>query len=304
MPVLNMKRNKIFPSIHQDKLKEYKQRAAFHAAGYAAAIHLNNKAKHLPPVLLNIFFKEMDCITVADGVTYHPAPNNYVAQAEGGRFIELLPDSVDRLARELTKHNEAMVQLVEDYRLIFEADIVNLLIGPLAEAKYIADIDDELFNHRLVNLNALKNYGGDFGLALINEYLQSFFADKQKNEKLDALFTEAFDFVNNDIHWAAITKLAHHILGSHRENIICCEEINLMLDQSIAQFKDRRGKARHRDNEWFKVTAHHIKASYAKSLKSADRPSQAVLNSMDHAEKDALIFELFDWLEGLEGQES
>lgn len=304
MPVLNMKQNKIFPPINQDKLTEHKQRAAFHAAGYAAAIHLNNKAKHLPPVFLNIFFKEIDYITAADGITYKTSPNNYIAQVEGGRSIELLPDSVDSLARELTKHNDAMAQLVEDYRIVFETDIVNLLIGPLAEAKYIADIDDELFNHRLVNLNALKNYGGDSGLALINEYLQSFFADKQKNEKLDELFTEAFDFVNNDIHWAAITKLANHILGSHCENSMGSEEIGVMLDQSIANFKDRRGKARHRDNAWFKATADYIKVSYAKSMKSANRPSQAALDSMNHAEKDALIFELFDWLEGLEGQES
>jgi len=299
-----MKRNKISPPIHQGKLKEHKQRAAFHAAGYAAAIHLNNKSQHLPPVLFNIFFRKIDYITAADGIKYRAAPNHYIAQAEGGRFIEVLPDSVDRLARELTKHNDAMVQLVEDYRLIFEADIVNLLIGPLAEARYIADIDDELFNHRLVNLNALKNYGGDFGLALINEYLQSFFADKQKDEKLDALFTEAFDFVNNDAHWAAITRLANHILLSHGENIICGEEIALMLDQSMANFTERRVKPRYRDNEWFKITAHHIKANYAKSMKSADRPSQSVLDAMDHTEKDALIFALFDWLEGMEGQQS
>lgn len=298
-----MKRNKICPLISQEKLKEHKQRAAFHAAGYAAAIHLNTKAKHLPPALFNIFFKEMGCITAADGVTYKTPPDDYIAQVQGGRSVELLPDSVDRLARELTEHNDAMIRLVEDYRIVFESDIVNLLTGPLAEAKYIADIDDELFNHRLINLNALKNYGGDSGLALINEYLQSFFADHQKNEKLDGLFTEAFDFINNDANWAAITKLANHILGG-QGNVISFEAIGLILDQSIANFKDRRGQTRHRDNEWFKVTAHHIKSNYAKSIKSANRPSQAALDSMDHAEKDALIFELFDWLEGLEGQES
>lgn len=299
-PVLNMKQNNIFTPINQDKLKEHKQRAAFHAAGFAAAIHLNSKAKHLPPVFFNIFFKEIGRITAADGVTYKTTQDDYIAQVEGGRSIELLPDSVDSLARELTKHNDAMVQLVKDYRIVFESDIINLLIGPLSEAKYIAVIDDELFNHRLINLNALKNYGGDPGLALINEYLQSFLADKQKNEKLDELFTEAFDFVNNDANWAAITKLANYIVDNHCKNIIDDEEIGLMLDQSIANFKDRRGKARHRDNGWFKATAHYIKTSYAKSIKNINRPSQAELDSMNHAEKDALILGLFDWLEGLE----
>lgn len=299
-PVLNMKPNKMFTSINQDKLKEHKQRAAFHAAGYAAAIHLNNQTNHLPPVFFNIFFKEIGCITTADGVTYKTTQDDYIAQVEGGRAIELLPDSVDSLARELTKHNDAMVQLVEDYRIVFESDIINLLIGSLAEAKYIADTDDEPFNHQLINLNALKNYGGDSGLALINEYLQSFLADKRKNEKLDELFSEAFGFVNNDANWAAITNLANYIIDNHCKNIIDCEEIGLMLDQSIANFKDRRGKARHRDNGWFKVTAHHMKVSYAKSITSINRPSQAALDSMNHAEKDALILGLFDLLEGLE----
>ena len=295
-----MKQNKILPIISQDKLKEHKQRAAFHAAGYAAAIHLNNKAKDLPPVFFRIFFKKMGRITAADGITYKSPPNNYIVQMEGGRSIELLPDSVDSLALALTKDNDAMMRLVEDYRHVFESDIVNLLIGPLAEAKHIADTDDELFNHRLVNLNALKNYGGDSGLALINQYLQSFFADQQKNEKLDELFTEAFDFVNNDANWSAITQLAHGILDGGRESMICNDEVGLMLDQWIAHFKDRRGKARHRDNGWFKVTAHHIKINYAKSMKNISRPSQTVLDSMNHAEKDELILELFDLLEGRE----
>ncbi|MGZ4979532.1 MAG: hypothetical protein ACXV8O_20545 [Methylobacter sp.] len=286
--------------INQDKLKEHKQRAAFHAAGYAAAIHLNTKIKHLPHVFFNIFFEEIGYINATDGITYKATQDDYIAQVGGGRSIELLPDSVESLARELTKNNSAMVRLLEDYKVVFESDIINLLIGPLAEAKHIADIDGELFNYRLINLNALKNYSDNSDLALINKYLQSFFADKQKNEKLDELFTEAFGFVNNDANWAVITQLANYILGVHCEHVICGKDIGLMVDQSIANFKDRRAKARHRDNEWFKVTADHIKTNYATSMKSLNRPSQAALDSMNHAEKDELILGLFDWLEGLE----
>lgn len=297
-----MKRSKACLLISQDKLKEHKQRAAFHAAGYAAAIYLNNKAKHLPPVLFNIRFKAMGCITAADGITYRTTPNDYVAHVEGGRSIELLPDSVDSLARKLTEHNDAMTQLVDDYRIVFEQDIVNLLIGPLAEAKYIADLDDELFNHRLINLNALKNYGGDSDLALINQYFQSFFADQQQNEKLDNLFIEAFDFVDNDTHWAAISQLANYLLGSHYGDVIGREEIGSRLDQSIVNFIERRTKARQRDNAWFKATAHHIKTRYAESVENLNRPNQAALDAMDHAQKDALIFELFDCLEGMQTQ--
>jgi hypothetical protein len=40
--------------------------------------------------------------------------------------------------------------------------------------------DDELFNHKLVDLEALKNYGGGSDLALAREYLESFSASSSK----------------------------------------------------------------------------------------------------------------------------
>ena len=52
-----MKRNKIIETLLQNKLIDYKQRIAFHEAGHAAAIHLNNKARQLPPVFLELFLK-------------------------------------------------------------------------------------------------------------------------------------------------------------------------------------------------------------------------------------------------------
>jgi len=94
----------------------------------------------------------------------------------------MLPHSLDSLVCKLTEHNDAMVQLVKDYRIAFESDIVNLFIGPLAEAKHIANNDNELFILQLINAKALKYYGGNSGLALLNAYLQCYFADKQKDE--------------------------------------------------------------------------------------------------------------------------
>jgi hypothetical protein len=47
-----MKRNKLI-KINPVKQIEHKKRIAFHEAGHATAIHLNNKARNLPPV----FFK-------------------------------------------------------------------------------------------------------------------------------------------------------------------------------------------------------------------------------------------------------
>jgi len=237
--VFTMKRNNMIEALSQDRLKEHKQRVAFHEAGHAAGIHLNNKARQLPPIFFKIMFKDMSCVTEADVMAYKTSHDDCIARVEGGRLIELLPPSIDSLVRS-TEHSDAMVQLIKDYMMAFESDIINLLIGPLAEAKHVADTDDELFNHQLVNLKALKNYGGSSDLALAHEYLQSYSADKQRrDEKLDELFTLAFNFVNNDANWAAIAKLADYILGSNK-NTIYCEEIVSILDESVVHFQNRK----------------------------------------------------------------
>lgn len=238
--VLNMKRNKIIEACGQDKLSEYKQRVAFHEAGHAAGIHLNNKARNLPPVFFKINFKGMNSMGSIDGMVYQSVQNECVARVEGGRLIELLPPSIDSLMLGLTERNVGIGQLVTDYMTAFEADIINLLIGPLAEARHVAETDDEPFNHKLVNLEALKNYGGRSDLALVNDYLHFFTANKQqKDEKLAELFTLAFNFINNPAYWSAVAKLAGHVLNSHK-NIICCEEIVSILDQSLDHFQHRR----------------------------------------------------------------
>ncbi|MFI3185016.1 MAG: hypothetical protein QX198_03465 [Methylococcaceae bacterium] len=227
-----MKRNKITESPCQDRVIGHKQRVAFHEAGHAAGIHLNNKAKHLPPIFFKIIFKDINDVTAADALAHQTSHDDCIAHVEGGRLIEMLPPPLKKM------------ELAKEYMLAFEADIINLLIGPLAEAKHVADTDAELFNQQLVNVKALKNYGGSYDLALVNEYLQSLSVDKQqRDEKLDELFTVAFDFVNNAANWTAITKLADYILRSNK-NIICCEEIMSIVDQSVELFHSRRTKTR------------------------------------------------------------
>jgi predicted transposase YbfD/YdcC len=238
--VLNMKRNKIIEALSQEKLVEHKQRIAFHEAGHAAGIHLNNKARQLPPIFFKIIFKDMGAVTDAEAMAYQTTHDDCIARVEGGRLIESLPLSIDSLVRELTLHNDAMTELLDDYMKAFEADVINLLVGPLAEAKHVAENDGELFNPKIVNLEALKNYGGSSDLAMVNEYLQSFSDNQQqREEKLDQLFTIAFNFVNDQANWTAITKLANHIL-SDSKNIIGCEEIVSMIDESIDHYQNRR----------------------------------------------------------------
>lgn len=89
-----------------------------------------------------------------------------IARVKGGRSIKSLPDT---LAHKIADNNKTE-SLMQDQLVAFDVDIINLLIGPLAEAKYIAHIDDELFNHKLVDLEALKNYGGSSDLELDPDY--------------------------------------------------------------------------------------------------------------------------------------
>lgn len=151
-----MERIKTVETLNYDELTEHKQRIAFHEAGHAAGICLNNKAKQLPPVYFKIIFKGISSASaMAEGMAYQAAHCECWAYVEGGRLIECLPLSIDSIANNVFNRQETMAQLINDYMLSFEADITNLLIGPLAEAKHVAEMDDELFNHKLVNLRKL-----------------------------------------------------------------------------------------------------------------------------------------------------
>jgi hypothetical protein len=225
-----MKRNQIIENSSQNKLIEHKECIAFHEAGHATAIYLNNKARNLPPVFFQIMFKDVSGKPEQDLLTYQATHDDCIARVEGGRLIELLPASIDALVHKTSDHDDARVPLIKDYMIAFEADIINLLIGPLAEAKHIADIDDELFNQQLINLKALKNYGGSSDLLLITEYIQRFSACKQlQDEKLHELFGVAFNFINDRANWTAITRLAKYILNSNK-NIISSEEVVSLLE--------------------------------------------------------------------------
>ncbi|MDP3877348.1 MAG: hypothetical protein Q8Q50_10235 [Methylobacter sp.] len=193
-----MKRNTPFKSLRHDQLLEHSHYIAFHEAGHAAAIYLNNKIRNLAPVSFQIIIKDLQSTSEESILVYQVAQNDNRAK--------------------------------EDHITAFEVDIINLLIGPLAEAKYIADTDDELFSHKLVNLKALKNYGGSSDLDSVDEYLNYFSTCKQQQaKKLDELFAVAVNFINDRTNWAAITKLAHYILNSNK-NIINCEDVAYLLE--------------------------------------------------------------------------
>jgi len=198
---------------------------AFHEAGHAAAIYLYNKQKQLPPVYFQIAIKALDRPKDSSS-DKRLAYDHFAAVVEGGRLIHSLPVALI----ESSHYFSAAEQ--DAYQTAFEADMINLLIGPLAEAKHVALRDDEQFNARLVNIDALHYYGGTSDLEKVYEYLDSFIAAGSRHEeKLVELFNKAFQFISSATHWRAIERLADYIL-SNRENIISCEEAIVVLDES------------------------------------------------------------------------
>ncbi|MCX7067590.1 MAG: hypothetical protein NTW85_07865 [Methylococcales bacterium] len=196
------------------------KKTAIHEAGHAAAVYFGNKQKQLPPIFFQIMVK--DCSYNHD---------NCIAKIEGGRLIHTLPVSLEQA----NSHHSAKHQYL--YQQAFEADIVNLLAGSLAEAHYVARRDNELISPLLLPLSALHNYGGTDDLDTINDYLQCFIADKQQQEnKLAELFLTAFDFINDYPHWYAINALADHIL-KNSNRIIDYSEVTTVLDKHFSAAK-------------------------------------------------------------------
>ncbi|MFA6072049.1 MAG: hypothetical protein WC810_26070 [Janthinobacterium sp.] len=221
-----MKRWHSLNDFHKINPVELSRKTAIHEAGHAAAIYIGNKQKQLPPVYFQIFIKEQnyDSQTIGCLCKSYDGCNHCITRIEGGRLIHTLPSSLDEAVCDFSSAQK------KAYQNAFEADIINLLVGPLAEANYVAMRDDEPINPRLVNLNALHSYGGSSDLETIKEYLDCLIADSAHREKkLSELFLAAFDFINDKSNWYAIMALADYILMD-RKKIIECEEIIAVLE--------------------------------------------------------------------------
>lgn len=210
-----MKRNSFTETPRPIINQELRNRTAFHEAGHAAAIYFLNKNKQLPPVFFQISIKEMD-----QSDTW---PAYFDAQVEDGRLIHSLPISAVSTTESNDNSNKGLL-------LAFEADVVNLLVGSIAEAKYVASCDGEVINPKLINLEALKFYGGSSDLKIVYEYLDCFIPSEKKREiKIDELFNQAFEFIEGYTNWHAISALANYILDNQK-TIITCEEAISVLD--------------------------------------------------------------------------
>lgn len=221
-----MKRNYRISETGSIDYQDLIQQIAFHEAGHAVGIYLYNKEKHLPPVFFQIMLKSPE---FAINPPLNLGSLSHLAEIEGGRLTQDLP--VDLL--ESTLYFSGTEQ--DCYRTAFEADIINLLIGSLAEAKHVALRDQGHFNVQGVKIETLHRYGGTSDLKEVYDYLESIIVCKQRREEtITALFSQALRFIADPMHWRAIDYLARYIL-IHREHTISCEQAIAVIDETISQ---------------------------------------------------------------------
>jgi hypothetical protein len=210
-----MKRRHTLHDFSAVNYTELSRRTAIHEAGHAAAIHFGNRKKQLPPVFFHIVISECTCQSHDVGC---------LSKVEGGRLIHTLPSSLAEATCSFLPEQKYA------YQQAFDADIINLLVGSLAEANYVALCDNELITPHLVPIHTLYNYGGAADLEIVNDYLQCVTPDKkQQEQKVRELFWSAFEFINDWAHWNAITALADYLLDND-EDIVGYEKITSVLD--------------------------------------------------------------------------
>ena len=120
--------------------QEIIRRTAFHEAGHAAAIFLENQRKNLPSIYFYIDIHNHNQLT-------SPA----LTRICGGRQI----DDVLMIGRAAAVGRQDL-STIADYQVAYEADIINLLAGPLAEAKYVFLRDNKLIEQLESQVNTKK----------------------------------------------------------------------------------------------------------------------------------------------------
>ncbi len=189
---------------------EINRRTAFHEAGHAAAIYLENRRKNLPLVYFQIRTRK-----------FCGQATPFFSEICGGRQIgDGLIMSSASLAERYNLTDMAA------YKTAYEADIINILAGPLAEAKYEFLRNHQVFSINVLGPDVMKSYGGNADMQEVWYYLRCVIASRQEQEgKLQELFGEAFRFVQDFENWKQIAALAQYILDG-TEEYICYEQVN------------------------------------------------------------------------------
>lgn len=193
---------------------ELNRQTAFHEAGHVAAIYLENKRKSLPPVYFQIHVSKPDNMA-----------QPLFAKVNGGRLVG---DLATVIHEDVTHHRDSTD--IDNCQLVYEADIISFLAGPIAEAKYVSLRDNEVFNINLLTPQAMNHYGGNADLLEVMSYLEFFIPSPEQREvQLKTLFAQAFSFVQQPSNWKSITALAHYILNNAYENISCEQAIEVLV---------------------------------------------------------------------------
>jgi hypothetical protein len=218
-------------SVKPYSITRISKRNLFHQIGRVVAIHFGNKQRNLPAVHFRLVVSagghETDFSKRQMRIPYRQ-----LVKLEGGRLLPDLPCSYESATRLLSaSERDACLSA-------FEADVINILAGSLAEAKYVALRDDEVFNANLVYLGALKFYGGIEDMLIINEYMECLLPDcnSKRQKKLTDLFLAAYSFINDPANWLAMTTLAETIY-SNPQPVFPCEELVDFLDLHMAAQK-------------------------------------------------------------------
>jgi hypothetical protein len=195
---------------------ELNWQTAFHEAGHAAALYLENKRKNLPPVYFQIDVSQA-------GNMAQPL----LAKVNGGRRVS---DLATVIHKAVTHHRDSTD--IDNYPLVYEADMISFLAGPIAEATYVSLRDNEVFNSNLLTPHALNHYGGNADLLEVMSYLECFISSpEQRDVQLKTLFSRAFSLVQQPSHWKSITALAHYLLNNAYENISCKQAIEVLVGE-------------------------------------------------------------------------
>lgn len=222
-----MKRNYAVDDFKLENFQELSKQIAYHEAGHATAIYLYNKQQQLPPVFFEIQIKNHVNIKqlIADNKGFSKA--HIAAEIKGGCLIENLALNLSVNKNEIADNEKA------EYFHALDADVINLLAGPLAEKNYVIQRDNEVISAELLNIQTLSQEGNYSDMKKINHYL-NFFSDcpLERQQKLSQLLKQSFHFITHPQTWKAVDAVARHILESQNQ-WIHCEEVFKIIDKSV-----------------------------------------------------------------------
>ncbi|CAG7857057.1 hypothetical protein MCAMS1_01768 [biofilm metagenome] len=207
-------------AVHSEKLK----RMAFHTAGQAVAIYLRNKRMGLSAAFFRLIANPLDKQSHKTATKLGNG-KNYTYIVDGGRLIQALPVSLVESTVDFTRTQKLY------YEKAFDADIINMLAGPVAEAKYVAQRDNEIITPRLVNFNSLGFYNGLEEMGTVLSYLKCLnLPPDEQQRKMVNLYLASFSFVGEIKIWNNISQLANHILTTDKDIFEADEIISFLAE--------------------------------------------------------------------------